>query len=185
MSHARHHSGIGAILLSLFAAAALAACSSADVSSARLPAVPQAGQFFDRAPPPVAVVRDGPAGELIASPAPPLVPNSAVDDAIADSLRPWLTEIERRDLAEASQRAADQYTMEPAAWVASDPSGAHTATGTAVAVDDVFRAVRGQLCRDVRQTVAKDDKTHIQQVTLCRRDYGGGLYVWVLGNPDQ
>jgi hypothetical protein len=185
MSHARHHSGIGAIPLSLFAALALAACSSTDLSSARVPPLPQAGQFFDRPPPPVSVVRDGPAGELIAGPAPPLVPNSAVDDAIAESLRPWLTAVERRDLAEASQRAADQFTMDPVAFVASDPSGARTATGTAVAVDDVFRAVRGQLCRDVRQSVAKDDTMHIQQVTLCRRDYGGGLWVWVLGNPDQ
>jgi hypothetical protein len=185
MPHARHHSGIGAILLALFAGLVLAACSSTDLSSARLPALPKPGQFIDQPPPPVSVVRDGPAGELIAGPAPPLVPNSAVDDAVADSLRPWLTEVERRDLAEASQRAADQFTMEPVAFVASDPSGARTATGTAVAVDDVFRAVRGQLCRDVRQSVAKDDETHIQQVTLCRRDYGGGLWVWVLGNPDQ
>lgn len=151
----------------------------------RLGPLPQAGLLFDRPPPPVSVVRGGPSGELIAGPAPPLVPNSAVDDAIGPSLRPWLTAVERRRLAEASQHAAVDFTLEPVLWTAADPTGARTAAGTVVAVGDVFRAVRGQICRDVRQTVAKDNETHIEQVTLCRHDYGADLAVWVVGNANQ
>ncbi|HZB92290.1 MAG TPA: hypothetical protein VE397_12655 [Stellaceae bacterium] len=151
----------------------------------KLGPLPQAGLLFDQSPPPVAVVRGGPSGELIAGPAPLLVPNSAVDDVVAPSLRPWLTAVERRQLAEASQRAATGFTLEPIIWTAADPTGARTAAGNVVAVDDVFRAVRGRICRDVRQTVAKNDETHIGQVTLCRSPYGADLAVWVVGNADQ
>lgn len=146
---------------------------------------PQPGLLLDRPPPPVTVVRDGAAGVLIAGPAAPLLPEALTDQAVAGPLRPWLTEIERRSLAEASQRAADDFTLEPVAWTASDPTGAKTASGTAVAVDDVFRAVRGQLCRDVRQSVVKGDATHQEQVTLCRREVGSDLFAWVIGNPNQ
>lgn len=183
MLHRRYHSRIRALLLALLASAALAACQ--DISSLHAGPIPKAGQIFDQPPPPATVVRDGPAGELIAGPAPPFVPEAEVDAAVAEDLRPWLTAVERRQLAEASQRAAALFTLEPVAWQAVDPTGAHTASGTVVAVGNVYRAVRGDLCRDVRQSVVKDDKTHQDQVTLCRRHFGGELAVWVVGNADQ
>jgi surface antigen len=186
MLHRAHHNPFAGILVTLLGALALAACQgSTDVSSLRIGPIPQPGLFLDQPPPPVTVVRDGPAGELIASAAPPLVPNAAVDDVIAEPLRAWLTAVEKRQLAEASQRAADDFTLQPVAWQARDPSGAETAKGTAMAVDDVFRAVRGRICRDVRQSVAKDHEVHIDQVTLCRQDYGSGVWVWIVGEADE
>jgi len=145
----------------------------------------QPGVWLDRPPPPVNVVRDGATGELIAGAAPALVPDGAVDEAVAEPLRAWLTAVERRRLAEASQRAAADFTLEPVAWEALDPAGDKTAVGTAMAVDDVYRAVRGQLCRELRQSLIKGQETHQVQVTLCRRDFGNGLYVWVAGAGEQ
>lgn len=136
-------------------------------------------------PPPVTVVRDGPAGELVAGAAAPLLPAAAVDDAVAGGLRSWLTVVERRSLAEASQKAAAEFTLQPVAWEAVDPSGVRTAAGTAVAVDNVYRAVRGSICRDIRQSLVKSNGTHEEQVTLCHRDFGNGLWVWVEGQADQ
>lgn len=189
MFHRRHHSGIRPVLLSLLGALALAACHAMpdlpDVSALRLSSLPQPGVLLDRPPPPVTVVRDGPAGELIAGAAPPVVPEAAVDDAVAATLRPWLTALERRKLAEASQLAAAEFTLQPIAWEAVDPTGARTAAGAVVAVDNAYRAVRGAICRDLRQTLVKSDEAHQEQVTLCRRDYGDGLWVWVVGQADQ
>jgi surface antigen len=182
MFHARHHSATGTVLLMLLAAAALAGCADDHWKPAYWP---QPGVLLDRPPPPVTVVRDGAAGVLIAGPAAPLFPDALADQAVAEALRPWLTEIERQRLAQASQRAADDFTLEPVAWEATDPTGAKTASGTAVAVDDVFRAVRGQLCRDLRQSIVKGDERHQEQVTLCRREISNDLFVWVIGNPNQ
>ena len=91
--------------------------------------LPKPGLLFDRAPPGVTVVRDGPNGELLNGPAPPLVPDSAVDAAVAEPLRSLLSPLERRRLAEASQRAAAEYTLQPVAWEATDDSGDKTAVG--------------------------------------------------------
>jgi surface antigen len=176
----------------LLGALSLAGCGSwhdmtdnIDWPNLRATDVPQAGILLDKAPPPVNVVRDGPNGEFIAGAAPPLVPDAAVDLVVAEPLRSWLTTLERRRLAEASQRAAAEFTLLPVAWQALDPAGAPTAAGTATAVDNVYRAVRGQMCRDLRQSLAKGAEAHQEQVTLCRRDFGNGLYVWVVGNGDQ
>lgn len=176
----------------LLGALSLAGCGSwhdltdnVDWSNLRAKDMPQLGVMLDRPPPPVSVVRDGPNGELIAGAAPPLVPDAAVDQVVAEPLRPWLTALERRRLAEASQRAAAEFTLLPVAWAAVDPTGAQTAAGTATAIDNAYRAVRGQICRDLRQSLAKGVEAHQEQVTLCRRDFGNGLYVWVVGNADQ
>ena len=186
MLHPRHHNRIRAGALALLGALALAACqNSTELSSLRVGPLPQPGLLFDVPPPPVTVVRDGPAGELVAGAAAPLVPASAVDAAVGDGLRSWLTPEERRSLAEASQKAAAEFTLQPVGWEAVDPNGARTAAGTAVAVDDVYRAVRGGICRDIRQSLVKGNETHQQQVTLCHRDFGNGLWVWVEGQADQ
>ena len=185
MLHVRHHSVKRALLLALLGSAALAGCSGLEQQFIGLSGLQQPGVYLDRPPPPVTVVRDGPAGELIAGAAPPLVPDAAVDLAVAEPLRPWLTAVERRNLAEASQVAAAEFTLKPVGWEATDPTGAKTAAGAAVAVSNVYRAVRGQMCRDLRQSAVKGDAEHELPVTLCRRDFGAGLYVWVIGDADQ
>lgn len=192
MPHARHHTANRAAVLMLLGALSLAGCGSwhdmtdtINWPNLRPTDIPQAGVIFDRPPPPVNVVRDGPTGELIAGAAPTLVPDAAVDQAVAEPLRAWLTAIERRRLAEASQRAAADFTLQPVGWEALDPAGDKTAIGTAMAVDNAYRAVRGQICRELRQSLIKGQETHQEQITLCRRDFGSGLYVWVAGNGDQ
>jgi surface antigen len=159
------------------------------MAESRLPGalsnLPKPGVVFDKAPPAVTVVRDGPAGELLNGTAPSVVPEAAVDAAVAQGLRPWLTQLERRRLAEASQRAAAEFTLQPIAWEALDPSGAKTAVGTAVAVDNPYRAVRGHICRELRQSLIKGNEPHLEQVTLCRQEYGAGLAVWIVGRADQ
>ena len=181
----RHHSRLRGGLLALAASLALAACSNLDISSLHIGPFPQLGQLIDQKPPPVTLVRDGPAGELIAGPAPPYVPDTEVDAVVAGALRPWLTAVERRQLAEASQRATALFTLEPVAWQSVDPSGARTAAGTVVAVGNIYRSVRGEICRDVRQQVVKDDKAHQDQVTLCRHHLDGELAVWLVAQADQ
>ena len=63
-----------------------------------------------KAPPEVFVVRGGPSGELLAGPIAPSVPEELVDATIGDELRMWLTPMERRLLAGASQSAAVAVT---------------------------------------------------------------------------
>jgi surface antigen len=171
------------VLLALLAPLALAACQNGTM--VRLGPLPQAGLLFDQPPPPVTVVRDGPAGELLTGGVPPMVPAAEVDEVVAQGLRPWLTEIEMRQLALASQRAVAQYPLVPVLWQAFDPSGTRTARGTVVPIGNVFLAVRGFVCRDVRQTVVKDGAAHGDQVTLCRRHFPGDLAVWVVGRANQ
>jgi surface antigen len=186
MLHAPHHNRNRVRVVTALLGLALAGCTSAGLRDVNLAAIPQPGLVFDRAPPPVTVVPNGPVGPVLVGPAPPLVPDQLVDAAVADKLRPWLTAIERRSLAEASQRAAGlELTMQPVPWEAHDASGAKTAAGVAVAVDNPYRAVRGRMCRDMRQSLAKGDEQHEEAVTLCRQDFGGGLAVWIVGDADQ
>jgi surface antigen len=150
-----------------------------------LAAVPKPGLLFDRPPPDVVVVRGGPWGELLAGPTVPALPDDAVESSIGPGLRSWLTPIERRQLAEASQRAVLGITGTPIAWAAADPAGNETAKGMALPVDDAQRSVRGRVCRDLWQSVEKLGEGHQQQVTLCRHDYGNGVSVWALGDANQ
>ena len=147
--------------------------------------IPKPGILFDKTPPAVAVVRDGPSGEVLNGPAPPLVPDPAIDAIVAEPLLRWLTPMERRKLAEASQRAAAEFTLQPIAWEVLDDSGRKIAVGTAMPVNNAYRAVRGRVCRDLRQSLIKKDSAHQSQVTLCRQDYGNGLSVWVAGSAEQ
>jgi surface antigen len=147
--------------------------------------LPKPGVLFDRAPPEVVVQRGGPYAELLAGPMLPLLPDDAVETTVAPALRTWLTPLERRQLAEASQRAVLGITGSPVRWASADPDGAETAKGVAMPVDDTQRSVRGRLCRDLWQSVDKAGRPHEQQVTLCRKDFGNGLSVWVVGDANQ
>ena len=207
MLHREHHTPIRAAVLMLLACGALSlgACSSdgdlkfpdmkmpeismpdiqmSDVTGS-LTRIPKPGVLFDKTPPAVAVVRDGPSGELLNGPAPPLLPDQMIDIAIAEPLRHWLNPLERRKLAEASQRAAAEFTLQPVAWEVLDDSGRKIAIGTAMPVDNAYRAVRGRICRDLRQSLIKREEAHQSQVTLCRQEYGNGLSAWVAGLADQ
>jgi surface antigen len=190
-AHARHHSSTSAIVRSACGVLtlALAACSadgsSFDLHRASLAGLPKPGILFDAPPPDVVVRRGGPSGELLAGPTVPALPDDAVDTSIGSGLRNWLTPLERRQLAEASQRAVLGITGTPVAWAAADPAGTETAKGLALPVDDAQRSVRGRVCRDLWQSVDKAGETHQQQVTLCRRDYGNGLSLWALGDANQ
>jgi surface antigen len=207
MLHGGHHTPIRAAALMLLACGALSlgACSSdgdlkfpdmnmpeismpdiqmSDVTGS-LTRIPKPGVLFDKTPPAVTVVRDGPSGELLNGTAPPLVPDQVIDTVIAEPLRNWLNPMERRKLAEASQRAAAEFTLQPVAWEVQDDSGKKIAIGTAMPVDNAYRAVRGRVCRELRQSLIKKEEAHQSQVTLCRQDYGNGLWVWVAGTADQ
>jgi surface antigen len=206
MLHGGQHSPIRAAALMLVACGALAlgACSSDELKlpdmkmseismpdiqmsdvTGSLTRIPKPGVLFDKTPPAVAVVRDGPSGELLNGPAPPLMPDQVIDAIIAEPLLHWLNPLERRRLAEASQRAAAEATLQPVAWEVLDDSGRKIAIGTAMSVDNAYRAVRGGICRDLRQSLIKKDEAHQSQVTLCRQDYGSGLWVWVTGLAEQ
>jgi surface antigen len=167
------------------AALALSGCSSMpDIDLSWMPSFTP----VDRRPasPPVAAVRrDGLSGELLNGPAPPVVPDEDVDAVIGSAIRAALTAAERRQLAEASQRAAAEITGTPVLWDAVDGDRRRTASGAAVPVADAYRSVRGRICRDVRQAVNKGETPRLTQVTLCREDRGSGLYVWLVGQGDQ
>jgi surface antigen len=109
---------------------------------------------------------------------PAALPPAAVDQAVAEGLRTWLTPIEREALAGASQQAASAPTGAIVPWQAINGAGAPTAHGTAVPLADVFRSDHGLICRHVRQSVDKDGTSHVQQAALCRADLGDGLFVW-------
>jgi surface antigen len=158
-----------------------------ELPTVTIPSQPQLAlaRALDEPPPPVTVVRGGASGELLAGPMLPVIPEDHIDDSVAPDLRNWLTPIERRQLAEASQRAAVAVTGTPLEWKAADNLGAETAAGVAMPLDDAKRSVRGRLCRDVWQQVKKAEEPHQQQVTLCRFDYGNGLSVWIVGDADQ
>jgi len=191
--HGAHHSSIAlarlggllAIVLMLAACANTAIAPPLDGYRGVLAEVPKPGLLFDRPPPDIVVRRGGPSGELLAGPTVPALPDDAVETAIGPALRNWLTPIERRQLAEASQRAVLSITGTPLEWAAADPAGVQTARGIALPVDDAQRSVRGRVCRDLWQSADKAGQTHQQQITLCRYDYGNGLSIWALGDANQ
>ncbi len=154
-------------------ALASAGCSdvAASLKSAALYLDAPVPPAFERTPPPVTVVRGGPSGELLAGAAPPLLPEEAVDEVVGGGLKEWLTPIERRHLADASQQAAIAPTGNPVPWQAVDPKGNPTAAGAAIAVNNVFRSVSGE--------------PHQQLVTLCREYHGDDLAIWVLAGKTR
>jgi hypothetical protein len=177
-------------------ALALAACSSIEatvgqplsetvdstVTALERPA--PLGRAIDRSPPPVTVTQGGPSGPLLAGPGLPVLPDHAVDSVIAPDLKNWLTFEERKTLAAASETAAVGVTGVAVQWRAHDGAGAQTASGTAVAVDDVYRSLRGYVCRDIRQSFAKSGDSREETVALCRADIAAGVTIWAVNVPE-
>lgn len=142
------------------------------------------GRLIDRPAPQVAVSHGGPSGPLINGPVIADVPDPAIDTVVGGGLREWLTHAERRSLAMASQRAVVATTEDAVKWRAQDGDDATTASGTVESVGDVYRSLRGEICRDVRQSVDKNEATHAQTVTLCREPAAAGGTLWVIGSAD-
>lgn len=140
------------------------------------------GRIIDNPAPPVAVVAGGPSGVLLSGPYVPDVPDLAVDDVVGSGLKDWLTFEERRSLAMASQRAAIGVTGTPLPWDSQDGGDKVTASGSAVAVGDAFRSLRGPICRAVRQSFDKKGEPHAQTVTLCRVPIKSGVTLWVVAD---
>jgi hypothetical protein len=162
---------------------ALAGCAEFDrqvdqgLEEARHPGA--LGRLIDTPPPAVTVVAGGPSGVLLSGAYVPDVPDMAVDSVVGYGLTEWLTFEERRDLAMASERAAIGVTGTELPWHSHDGGDTVTATGGAVAVGDAFRSLRGEICRDVRQSFTKNGEPHAQTVTLCREPIESGATLWV------
>jgi hypothetical protein len=142
------------------------------------------GALIDRPAPAVTVVSGAPTGILIGARFPPVLPDAAVDQVVAPGLRQWLTFPEQRSLATASERAAIAPAGEPVTFQAKDGNGAVTAHGAAAALDDVYRSLRGYICRDLRQSVVKNTETHASTVTLCREQVTDNATLWIIGAAD-
>lgn len=184
-AHDRHHSAkAGLPLAALCVAGTILAACSGDSDSTGVMRPGYLGRLIDHPSPPATVSRGGPSGVLVVGPSAPEIQAEMADHAIAEGLRNWLTPTEREGLAKASQQAIAAPTGTPVPWQALDGSGAVTAQGTAVPLEDVFRSLRGLLCRVVRQSVDKDGARHVQQTSLCRTDEGDGLQVWLVTKVD-
>jgi hypothetical protein len=138
-----------------------------------------------KAPPQVFVAHGGPSGELLAGPIAPAVPEELVDATIGDELRMWLTPMERRLLAGASQSAAVAVTGTPVSWQPLASLDPPAAAGAAMPVGAAYRSVRGRVCRDIRKSVERSERPLEQQVTLCRADEGANLFVWLVADSDR
>ncbi|HYM03881.1 MAG TPA: hypothetical protein VET85_13100 [Stellaceae bacterium] len=173
-------------LLSVLAVTAGGCTQTAGYISAKgaewgIPQVPA----FDRKPPEVATRHGGPTNELLTGGTPPLLPDDAVDDVVGAGLKEWLTPIERRDIAAASQAAAVAETGTAVAWRTVDGAGKMTAEGVAAPISNAFRSVSGRICRDVRQYVEKGVEQRQRLVTLCREYHGDDLAIWVVGDATR
>ena len=106
------------------------------------------------------------------------MPPALADQVVASDLAQWLSVPERQALAQASQHAAVAERGSRIAWVSKAPGGGTTAAGWTMPVSDVYRSVRGEICRDVSQTIARDDAPLAQSVSLCRGTQGADASLW-------
>jgi len=128
----------------------------------------------------VTVTGGEPSGPLLTGSGLAELPDASVDLVIAPHLREWLTFAERKNLAAASEEAAVSATGLPFGWQSEDGAHTLTASGSAVAVADVYRSLRGQICRDVRQNITKKGDAHFDIVTLCRTEVAAGVPAWTI-----
>ena len=141
------------------------------------------GKLIDRPQPQVTVTAGDPQNLRLTGTA-SAVPDSALDKVIGESLKDWLSLEERQNLAWASEQAATDPTGVTVGWKSTDGTGAITAAGSATAVGDVYRSLRGNICRDVRQEIDKDGHARAQQVTLCRMSQNVDLALWLRASPE-
>jgi len=157
--------------------------AASDVKSAVNHPAP-VGRAFDRPPPAVKVVSGEPSGALLAGAGLSELPDNSVDLVVAPSLKNWLTFVERKDLANASEEAAVGPTGVAVEWQSRDGARSLTAGGSATAVDDVYLSLRGHICRDVRQNITKMGDSHFDTVTLCRTEATLGVPLWTVGDAE-
>ncbi|MGB6390265.1 MAG: glycine zipper domain-containing protein [Methyloceanibacter sp.] len=87
-----------------------------------------------------------------------------------------LDEEERRQLALASELAAEQPVVRQAPpkkvpWKRTDPkTNTVTASGWVVPKSEPYQRPDGTTCREVTQSVSKDGKSQSEDVTLCRTE---------------
>ena len=83
----------------------------------------------------------------------------------------------------ASERAAIGVTATPVPWHAGRRRRGHR-DGQRGRDRQPFRSLRGDICRDVRQSIDKNGEPHAQTVTLCRVAIKTGATLWVTAKAD-
>jgi len=127
----------------------------------------------------IGAVAGGVGGALIArnngiNPVAGAVVGAVAGGIIGNAIGKALDDEERRQLALATQRAANAPAAQnqpPAkvAWKRTDPATKQvTASGWVVPKTDPYERADGTTCRDVTQTVEKSGETQSQDVTLCK-----------------
>lgn len=160
------------------------------------------GRQINPPPPPMVVTQNGGLhGELIGGNDQSPVPKEMVDAVVGSELRRWLSPADRMALAEASQQAAVAERNAKIAWGtqqapppdagqnAGSPDAAAAPAppppsigGWASPISDPYRAPHGELCRNVRQALARADDVVVQSVSLCRADLAVGGTIWALAH---
>lgn len=140
-----------------------------------------AGREVRAAAAPQATTEDGgPNGALIGAGREIHVPADLVDSTVGAEIGRWLSAPERQVLADASQKAITGVRNTKLAWTATAPGGDVTAEGWIAPVSDPYRSVHGQICRDVRQALVRNDQAMAQELSLCREELVGGAAVWTI-----
>jgi surface antigen len=127
----------------------------------------------------IGAVAGGVGGALIArnngmNPVAGAVVGAVAGGIIGNAIGKALDDEERRQLALATQRAANAPVVQnqpPAkvAWKRTDPTTKQvTASGWVVPKTDPYQRADGTTCRDVTQTVEKSGQSQSQDITLCK-----------------
>jgi len=161
----------------------LAACDSMKEWAQEWRAVPPGvgGRELRAAAPPQSLNDNGGAsGALIGSGREIHVPADLVNSSVGAEIGRWLSVPERQALADASQKAATGVRNTRLAWSATAPSGDVTAEGWIAPVSDPYRSSHGQICRDVRQALVRNDQAMAQELSLCREELVSGAAIWTI-----
>lgn len=127
----------------------------------------------------IGAVAGGITGGLIArrtgfSPVGGAVVGAVAGGLVGSAIGKSLDDEERRQLALASELAAEQPVVPQAPpkkvqWKRTDPqSNTVTASGWVVPKSEPYQKPDGTTCREVTQSVSKNGQTQSQDVTLCR-----------------
>jgi surface antigen len=161
----------------------LAACDSMKEWAQEWRAVPPGvgGRELRAAAPPQSLNDNGGAsGALIGGGREIHVPADLVNNSVGSEIGRWLSLPERQALADASQKAATGVRNTRLAWSATAPTGDVTAEGWIAPVSDPYRSSHGQICRDVRQALVRNEQAMAQELSLCREELVSGATVWTI-----